>query len=853
MKRKFWALILSLVCVFLLSFCLTACDGDTGDDDDKGGVTVAGTYYYCEDGLLDDAMYITFDNGTWTDDENQTGSFTLSDAEITLFVTMGGEKVEFASGTVSGDDISLNIGGTTWLYRKGEDINSQVKPKTLSYELSQDKSYYIVKGIGGLTGDVTVPDEYKKKPVTEIAENAFANCNDLTSIEIGANVTTVGSKAFYRCGNLTSVTLGEKVETIEESTFEECRRLETVIISASVKSVGKRAFYGCLALKDVHYTGTVSDWAQIDFYYHVGNNSVEISNPLADNVVYIVGNSTAMAEHKSRNFYVDGELLTDAEIVNAPKVSPFAFYGYLFLKSVAVGEPVAEIGEYAFYKCGELATLQFSGSSLTEIGESAFSSCSKLKSAVLPASVKKIGDQAFASCYELTTVDVGNGAIYIAHGAFTGCEKLASLKLGSSVAEICEAAFYNCEALTSVTIPSSVIFIGKEAFWGTSLANATFENKNNWVVNKDVSLDSDALDNPSNAAKLLTKSVLQQGYGDTNWEKQTLKYKLSADRTYYIVENSGTTCRSEMVIPREYNGKPVRELATNAFYNCTALTKITLPDTITKIGMSAFSGCTALTGITIPDGVTHIEENAFAGCVGITTVTIPSSVTYIGYSAFYSCSLTSVYYLGDLAGWCGIHGLNNTMYGKPDATLYIDGKELVGDVVIPDGVTAIPSYAFYGCDGITSITIPTSVKELGQMVIEYKNNLQSIYYLGDLAGWIDLILSRSSLNEIMILKNKAAIYVDGKELAGDVVIPDGVTTIPSYAFYNCSGITSITIPSSVTEIRGSAFSGCTSLTSITYDGTKEQWNNLPKQYDWDSKTGDYTVFCTDGEIPKDKE
>lgn len=249
--KKLLVTFFSLMCVMTCVFGLAACGDDNPNGDDNANANVGGTYYYCEDDVSDEQFYIDFKNGKWTDDEGQTGDYNVSGNAITLYITFDGEKTEFASGTVSGDDITLNIMGAGVVYRKGEDISAKPKEKTLAYALSEDKTYYTVKGIGGLTGDVEIPDEWKKKPVKEIAENAFANCQDLTGITVGNNVEIIGKKAFYKCSNLIGVTLGESVNKIAESTFEECRKLESVTIPETVNTIEKNAFTFCLALKDV--------------------------------------------------------------------------------------------------------------------------------------------------------------------------------------------------------------------------------------------------------------------------------------------------------------------------------------------------------------------------------------------------------------------------------------------------------------------------------------------------------------------------------------------------------------------------------------------------------------------------
>ena len=94
------------------------------------------------------------------------------------------------------------------------------------------------------------------------------------------------------------------------------------------------------------------------------------------------------------------------------------------------------------------------------------------------------------------------------------------------------------------------------------------------------------------------------------------------------------------------------------------------------------------------------------------------------------------------------------------------------------------------------------------------------------------------------------VYIGGQKLTEmtSIVIPDSVTIIGDYAFYNCRSLTSITIPDSVTSIGDEAFWACRSLTDITYKGTKAQWKAIEKGYSWNYNTGNYTVHCTDGDI-----
>ena len=146
------------------------------------------------------------------------------------------------------------------------------------------------------------------------------------------------------------------------------------------------------------------------------------------------------------------------------------------------------------------------------------------------------------------------------------------------------------------------------------------------------------------------------------------------------------------------------KLGDCVFYDCSGLTNITIPSSVTSIGEESFRGCSGLTSLTIPSSVTSIGNNAFEGCSGLTSVTIPSSVTSIGRAAFAGCigltSLTipsSVTEIGEQNFW-GCSGLTS--------------------VTIPSSVTSIGEGAFAACSGLTSVTIPSSVTSIGKAAFE---------------------------------------------------------------------------------------------------------------------------------------
>jgi len=271
--------------------------------------------------------------------------------------------------------------------------------------------------------------------------------------------------------------------------------------------------------------------------------------------------------------------------------------------------------------------------------------------------VTAIGKDAFMGCNKLTSVTIPNSVLTIDHSAFNGCRSLTSISIPNSVTVIGKFAFAHCQNLSSVKIGDGVVTIDDNAF---------------------------------NGCLNLTSVTIPNGVESIG---------LAA------FSHSGLT---SVVIPNSVN-----YIGRAAFSGCVKLSSVTIGNNVKSIDNTAFSSCLELTSVTIPNSVTYIGMSAFDRCHRLTSVTIGSGVTKIGDSAFYKCENLKSVHITDIAAWCNIkfgnYNSNPTFYAH---NLYMNGQE-IKDLVIPEGVTKISSYAFMECKCLTSLTIPSSVKSIG--------------------------------------------------------------------------------------------------------------------------------------------
>ena len=331
-------------------------------------------------------------------------------------------------------------------------------------------------------------------------------------------------------------------------------------------------------------------------------------------------------------------------------------------------------------------------------------------------------------------------------------------------------------------------------------------------------------------------------------------------------------------------GEGITRLGRNAFYGRSALQTVSLPESLSSIGDNAFYGCSDLSSIDLPDTLESIGSNAFRGCTGLTSIYIPanvSSITAASYSAspFYSCSSGMVIYCAadeKQSGWDNYwnyyasSGVLSTNYGysaqeyaywtsfdnTAETIVIQDGITVIPSkafynctalisVTLPEGLTAIGEYAFHGCSALTEIVIPDSVTSIGRYAFANCSGLTGltlpasltklgIRFLSGTSGVTEIaipagltecgyesnngILSGSSVITVTFAEGTAVIpdyALYGGSYVTSVTMPDSVTSVGSYAFYQCTRLASVNLSSALTSIGNYAFNACSELTALT--------------------------------------
>ncbi|MBQ3494802.1 MAG: leucine-rich repeat domain-containing protein, partial [Clostridia bacterium] len=592
-------------------------------------------------------------------------------------------------------------------------------------EFSEDIN---IKSTGSYTFNSAPIQEIElPESLTSIGYCSFQSCA-FTELVIPKNVKTIESWAFNMCESLVFVDLPEGLETIGDMGLAQSKKLVELYIPGSVTKILGGFNYSDGLSKVI--TPDVNKWAQIAF-------KDKYSNPL--------GEGALLYERKNGVDTLVEDLVIDETVT---KINDYAFYNCFQFKSISISKTVQTISDNAFLKRSGLfypsklesinvdSDNQYFSSNgnclvrksdkalilgckntqipnnntITKIGNYAFLNCEDLKSITLPDSLLTIGDYAFYRC-SLTSLVVPDGVTSIGSEAFN-YNNISSLKLSSSLQTISGSAFYNCP-LTTLTIPSTV----------TSISSTAFHNSNS----------------------TLQSIVVEEG-NTIYYSKNNCLIQIEGKKLIMGCNNSQ--------IPTD---EGILTIESNAFYNCTKLKNVVLPETLTTINSNAFYNCFSIRQLTIPASVTTISSSAFTN-TNLAIVTNKTEKTFT---------------------------TNAVAVVSSEDYIYKDENDFYFKKVI-DATTSAISYILIDYRGEeTEITLPSQIT------------------VDEISYTITEIASKAFYN----------IHVTS------ITIPDTIKTIGTYAFAG-SNIQTITIPSSVTNIYSYAFSDCNKLVRIINDSSK---------------------------------
>lgn len=680
--------------------------------------------------------------------------------------------------------------------------------------------------------------------VTTIGGCAFQACSNLISVTIGSGVASIGFYAFYSCYKLSKVVISDPdawlkisfdrdyanpltyahslyvgdelltdlvipgtVTEINQYAFNGCTSITSVYIPQSVKSIGQYAFNGMSSLKTVRYAGSQADWLKINIssyndsltsltpefdqsladYCRITTAATEHGTVAVDNAMAKVGDTVTItaipaAGYAVESYLVDGVAIPDGG--NTFTATRDHVVSAAFVKAYDVADDGKACGD-----CG--ANIKWAldtKGTLHVYGTGAMNSYSRetsplyyyrndINSVILSEGITSIGNWFFYNCYKLTKMVIPNSVTIIGDCAAHSCSRLTEIVIPVNVTSVGSYAFSGCSTLTSAE------FLGN--------APATFSNSAFWDVSSNFTIlyhsGTTGWTSPTwNGYNAVCRDKITTDFStldDSNRNGQGIYFRLNATSKTATV-GVGTTADN------------------NAGYDGGQNGSIVIPDTVTKNGETynviginqyAFANCAWVNTVSIGRYVSAIEPSAFRGCKNLTAIAVDAN------------NLQFADQDGVLFDKCGLY-----LYAYP-------AGRAAATYDIPDTCDTVGTQSFYGAVNLTSLTVPTSVKNIGAKAFAQCNALEEITlpFLGGNAE------DNRTFNYVFGSDSWSSYGGVPQSLKTVTVLTD---TLVGSAFYHCTYIENIYLPNckKLTEIPYECFSFCTSLHTLSFGNASSQ-------------------------------
>ena len=610
------------------------------------------------------------------------------------------------------------------------------------------------------------------KLIKSLPDGAFEECHKLSSIDLSkieslglgcmsgtavvsvnlSNLKKWGVRVFKDCKKLTSVTFPESIESIPTMTFWNCEKLSTIDLS-HCSLIGSGAFYNCTSLTDVNLLNV----KQIEYMTYTENYQT------------FEGGS-----------FMNCNNLTSVTLDSCQNLGSYAFYGCTSLKEVTLGS-CQNLGDLAFGCCTSLEKIALP-ETITNLGGSAFSGCTSLKEVNL-GSCQNLGVSAFSGCTSLEKITLPKTVTNLGSYAFSGCTSLKEVTL-DSCQTLGDKVFYGCTSLAKITLPETVTNLGWACFDGSTIVTSmatvppvisqcgymeadtpvmgeyvmvnvpkeslgSYKSANYWKdmakrifpIGTKFDYDVTTVAQPSTSdlldkvGKKNSNSVVSlKVKGSINsYDIMVIRNKM--DNLHYLDLSDANIVENSY---EYYTGCSTKNdtIGRNAFRDLSKLITVSLPNSAKVIESGALYNCTKLKRVVLPEKLLSIKEGwddgAFARCSSLTDVKF-KACNYIGINAFYSCN-----------------ALNH--------------------ITLPSDLKAIDQYAFAYCHNLHSVDFPPMLESIGSYAFQ--------------------------------------------NCALDSISLPGLTSIDEYAFQNCSNLKEVKVPSTLVSVGDKAFEGCTQLNDV---------------------------------------